>query len=76
MGSYDRGYGNSPRNHHHHMRDMPKDHKDMRNGPRHLNTSGGPGGMGPEAEAPDFRPSPEVLAELEEQFLYPLKKVR
>lgn len=75
VGSYDRGYSNSPRNHHH-IRDMSKDHKELRaNGPRHMNTSMvGHSGGAPDTEAPDYPPSPEVLAELEEQFLYPLKK--
>lgn len=80
QGSYDRIYGGSPRNHHqfHHQyphRGMPKDHKDMRmNGPRHMGNAG-PGQVGmQEVESPDYRPSPEVLAELQEQFLFPLKK--
>ncbi|ROT75662.1 putative terminal uridylyltransferase 4-like, partial [Penaeus vannamei] len=67
-------------NHHqfHHQyphRGMPKDHKDMRmNGPRHMGNAG-PGQVGmQEVESPDYRPSPEVLAELQEQFLFPLKK--
>ncbi|KAK7072353.1 Terminal uridylyltransferase 4 [Halocaridina rubra] len=71
---HDRGY-NSNFHNHYNMRDS-KDQKDMRpNGPRHLNASGcGPGGMVSDTEAPDFPPSPEVLAELEEEFVYPLKK--
>uniref|UniRef100_A0A0P4WEV4 CCHC-type domain-containing protein n=1 Tax=Scylla olivacea TaxID=85551 RepID=A0A0P4WEV4_SCYOL len=53
-----------------------RDNKDPRvNGPRHLNSPHNhPIIVGPETESPEFRPSPEVLAELEEQFLYPLKK--
>lgn len=45
------------------------------NGPRHMGNAG-PGQVGmQEVESPDYRPSPEVLAELQEQFLFPLKKV-
>ncbi|XP_071539111.1 terminal uridylyltransferase 7-like isoform X2 [Panulirus ornatus] len=81
QGSYDRGYGGSPRNHHQihqyqQHRGALKDHKDMRmNGPRHLNTPmNSQVALVSDSESPEFRPSPEVLAELEEQFLFPLKK--
>lgn len=46
------------------------------NGPRHLNTPvNSQVVIVSDAESPEFRPSPEVLAEMEEQFLFPLKKV-
>lgn len=63
---------------HHHAHSVPlRDNKDPRmNGPRHVNNLHNPPiPVGTETESPEFRPSPEVLAELEEQFLYPLKKV-
>ena len=85
--NYDYGYNinsnfrnphhNQP--HHHRVSGGPlRDNKDLKmNGPRHMNSPHNPPIIvGPETESPEFRPSPEVLAELEEQFLYPLKKVR
>ncbi|KAG0710685.1 Terminal uridylyltransferase 4 [Chionoecetes opilio] len=53
-----------------------RDNKDPRmNGPRPLGSAhNSPIIVGAETESPEFRPSPEVLAELEEQFLFPLKK--
>lgn len=84
--NYDCGYANNSnfRNphynqpHHRASGGPLRDNKDPRvNGPRHLNSPHNhPIIVGPETESPEFRPSPEVLAELEEQFLYPLKKVR
>nr|XP_045624823.1 uncharacterized protein LOC123774531 [Procambarus clarkii] len=79
QGSYDRGYVGSPRNQHQYQhqqqhRGTPKDHKDMRmNGPRQINAPTN-SQVASDAESPDFRPSPEILSELEEQFLFPLKK--
>lgn len=81
--NYDSGHGGNLRNphyyqpHHHHGPSGPlRDSKDPRvNGPRHVNSLHNPPiPVGTEIESPEFRPSPEVLAELEEQFLYPLKK--
>lgn len=82
--NYDCGYANNSnfRNphynqpHHRASGGPLRDNKDPRvNGPRHLNSPHNhPIIVGPETESPEFRPSPEVLAELEEQFLYPLKK--
>ncbi|KAK8744816.1 hypothetical protein OTU49_000634, partial [Cherax quadricarinatus] len=79
QGSNDRGYIGSPRNQHqfqHQHRGPLKDQRDMRvNGPRKINSSvNSQMAVGSDAESPDFQPSPEILAELEEQFLFPLKK--
>ncbi|XP_076069141.1 terminal uridylyltransferase 7-like isoform X2 [Oratosquilla oratoria] len=80
---------NSPRghaimNHRYHDRshllhDNSRDYEDNKHG-LHRNMEPAMGqhpmllAMASQEESPEFRPSPEVLAELEQQFLYPLKK--